>query len=202
MNFCCFTRYMARTAGKRTPGPSRWGIIRIHLLIRISRDGHNTIQHRSSSICSTFPSEAVASEIDSTYSENQRSFTNDTKQKAVRSAFTFKPGMPTCHTSKERACPVYKINNGEVGYKCQFVLNDLWLCSGCPSDDSDGFLGKDRTEIPNVDSVECIRGRCVIRLCIYGHGSSANHTVCIPANLSAAAEGLVVQGLHAKSWHY
>ncbi|KAF4593599.1 hypothetical protein EYR40_008386 [Pleurotus pulmonarius] len=116
------------------------------------------------------------------------------------------PGMPTCHTS-QRACPVYKTHNGvrtQVGYKCQFVLNDLWSCGGCPSEDGDGFAGKDCTEIPNVDSVECVKGQCVVRSCAYGHMSSDNHTVCVPAN-SSAAEGLVAQSLHAfhlKSWHH
>ncbi|KAF9497881.1 hypothetical protein BDN71DRAFT_539076 [Pleurotus eryngii] len=128
-------------------------------------------------------------------------FFDDASQAPIQRS---EPGILTCHTSKERACPVYKIKNGvrtQVGYKCQFVVGDLWPCGGCPSDDSDVFSGEDCTEIPNVDSVECIKGQCVIRSCIYGHGSSANHTVCIPATSTAAAEGLVAQGLHAKSWH-
>lgn len=43
------------------------------------------------------------------------------------------PGIPTCTTTRERACPVYRIRKGvrtQIGHKCQVVANDLWyvLC--------------------------------------------------------------------------
>lgn len=43
------------------------------------------------------------------------------------------PGIPTCATTRERACPVYRTRNGirtQIGHKCQVVANDLWygLC--------------------------------------------------------------------------
>lgn len=53
-------------------------------------------------------------------------FLDDVSQVPVRRS---EPGMPTCHSSRQRACPVYKTHNGirtQVGLKCEFVVNDLW----------------------------------------------------------------------------
>ncbi|KAF7422490.1 hypothetical protein PC9H_010646 [Pleurotus ostreatus] len=112
------------------------------------------------------------------------------------------PGIPTCTTPRERACPVYRIRNGvrtQIGHKCQVISNDLWSCGGCPNDDREEYSGKDCTEIRNADSVQCIKGQCVVHSCIAGHTRSEDHAACISM---AAHEGLVEQSLPelTKDW--
>ena len=68
-------------------------------------------------------------------------------------------------------CPIYGLSprgRGYLkGYECVDVRNDLESCGGCVANDSpfgertaDG--GRDCSAIPNVDSVTCKAGACVI----------------------------------------
>ncbi|KAF4577240.1 hypothetical protein EYR36_005227 [Pleurotus pulmonarius] len=110
-------------------------------------------------------------------------------------------GIPTCATTRERACPVYRIRNGvrtQIGHKCQVVANDLWSCGGCPNDDREEYSGDDCTEIPNADSVQCLKGQCVVRSCVDGHTSSKDRAACVPDD---SYEGLIAQSLQSfKDW--
>ena len=67
-------------------------------------------------------------------------------------------------------CPVYGMLYG-AGYtrsfECVDIQNDLESCGGCVDGDSwngekNGSGGRDCSAIPNVDSVHCARGECVI----------------------------------------
>ncbi|KAI0373823.1 hypothetical protein BV20DRAFT_678096 [Pilatotrama ljubarskyi] len=100
-----------------------------------------------------------------------------------------RPECPRSH----RSCPVYGLRGAIRGHECIDVRNDLESCGGCVSDDSqfgersaDG--GRDCSAIPNVDSVTCRRGACVIGRCAPGYVVSENGSSCIPS--------LSVQGAH------
>ena len=69
-----------------------------------------------------------------------------------------------------KSCPVYGSTSGRgflKAYECVDVKNDLESCGGCVANDSpfgertfDG--GRDCSAIPNVNSVTCKAGRCLI----------------------------------------
>lgn len=50
-------------------------------------------------------------------------------------------------------------------------------CGGCPNDDREEYSGKDCTEIRNADSVQCIKGQCVVREWASIFDSSASGTM-------------------------
>ena len=81
-----------------------------------------------------------------------------------------------------KSCPVYGSTLRGRGYlkghECVDVQNDLESCGGCVADDSpfggrtaDG--GRDCSAIPNVDSVSCKAGKCLIgEHCLFSLGFS------------------------------
>ncbi|KAI0655596.1 hypothetical protein C8Q70DRAFT_923191 [Cubamyces menziesii] len=89
-----------------------------------------------------------------------------------------------------RSCPLYG-SLGGVGYlrgfECVDVRNNLESCGGCVAlDDSlfgertaDG--GRDCSAIPNVDSVTCKAGECIIGRCVPGYVVSADGERCVPS---------------------
>ncbi|KAI0770393.1 hypothetical protein C8Q74DRAFT_1369565 [Fomes fomentarius] len=85
-------------------------------------------------------------------------------------------------------CPVYGLTPHGRGYlrayECVDVRNDLESCGGCAANDSpfgeraaDG--GRDCSAIPNVDSVTCMGGECVIAKCSNGHRLSPDGANCV-----------------------
>ncbi|KAI0629838.1 hypothetical protein C8Q77DRAFT_270120 [Trametes polyzona] len=89
----------------------------------------------------------------------------------------------------EQSCPVYGLRGvggqGYIrGYECVDVLNDLESCGGCVGlgDDAGagaGEAGRDCSAIPNVDSVTCRRGTCVIGRCAPGYSLSYDGARCV-----------------------
>ncbi|KAH9892002.1 hypothetical protein C8Q73DRAFT_100038 [Cubamyces lactineus] len=90
----------------------------------------------------------------------------------------------------QRSCPLYGSRDGvgvPKGHECVDVRRDLESCGGCVAlDDSlfgertaDG--GRDCSAIPNVDSVTCRAGECVIGRCVPGYVVSADGERCVPS---------------------
>ena len=79
------------------------------------------------------------------------------------------------------SCPAYG-SFGGAGYMDDFVCvdlrNDLESCGGCVSDDSpNGEFnrngGRDCSAIPNIDTVSCQKGQCIIgEFCVANFGMS------------------------------
>ncbi|KAI0682807.1 hypothetical protein BC835DRAFT_1297864 [Cytidiella melzeri] len=99
------------------------------------------------------------------------------------------PLKPSHRCSRgQKSCPIY----GSVfkrsylkTYECVDVQNELEKCGGCVHSDSphgevtlDG--GRDCSAIPNVDSVRCQGGQCLIDSCMTGYVVSTDGTRCRP----------------------
>ncbi|RPD56149.1 hypothetical protein L226DRAFT_488160 [Lentinus tigrinus ALCF2SS1-7] len=86
-----------------------------------------------------------------------------------------------------KSCPVYGSTSGRgflKAYECVDVQNDLESCGGCVTNDSpfgertfDG--GRDCSAIPNVNTVTCNAGKCLIESCRDGYSLSADGLSCI-----------------------
>ncbi|KAL0948755.1 hypothetical protein HGRIS_008886 [Hohenbuehelia grisea] len=90
-----------------------------------------------------------------------------------------------CAQPGYKACPVYKrgAKLTPSGIECVNVQNDLWSCGGCTSVTTEnGYSedgGRDCSSIPNVGTVSCRGGDCVIESCKPRYGLSADRTRCV-----------------------
>ncbi|KAI0823168.1 hypothetical protein BC628DRAFT_1520755 [Trametes gibbosa] len=109
----------------------------------------------------------------------------------------------------QQSCPVYSYDyhrrgggGGEAaadvrGHECVDVQNDLESCGGCVGPDGAslqggaGGGGRDCSAIPDVDSVRCRRGVCVIGRCARGYSLSLDGARCV--------HSLSVQAMHGRS---
>ncbi|EKM49722.1 uncharacterized protein PHACADRAFT_106717 [Phanerochaete carnosa HHB-10118-sp] len=82
--------------------------------------------------------------------------------------------------SGHKKCPVYGMIYGAGytrSYECVDTQNDLESCGGCVDGDSwngepSAAGGRDCSAIPNVDSVRCAKGQCIIGELLYvGEGA-------------------------------
>lgn len=55
-------------------------------------------------------------------------------------------------------------------------------CGGCPNEDREEYAGEDCTEIPNADSVQCHKGKCVVREWAFILYSSASGKMTAPVS--------------------
>ncbi|KAH9845996.1 hypothetical protein C2E23DRAFT_872605 [Lenzites betulinus] len=97
----------------------------------------------------------------------------------------------------QKSCPVYGGGGADNvrGYECVDVRSDLESCGGCvgPEDSLLGERapdgGRDCSAIPNVDSVRCRSGACVIGRCAQGYSLSPDGSRCVHSLSVQAANG-------------
>ncbi|KAF5380020.1 hypothetical protein D9615_006292 [Tricholomella constricta] len=91
-------------------------------------------------------------------------FPSSVARRAIRPPRCLKPG--------QKACALYSAAVGRSrsvlkGFECVSVDSDLWSCGGCVDRSLAGKQsqagGRDCSAIPDVDTVECESGKCVIR---------------------------------------
>lgn len=108
------------------------------------------------------------------------------------------------------ACPISGVFWGVVNartYECVDTQNDLESCGGCVDNDSANGErnikgGRDCSAIPNVDSVRCVRGQCVIgtlwRVCTLGCSSCFYFAERCTGGYAVAEDGLKCRPLFLK----
>jgi len=74
------------------------------------------------------------------------------------------------------ACPVRGAHDIDA-FECVDLWADLSSCGGCPTDD----VVHDCSSIAHARSVECVAGRCEVRLCNDGYVVAPQHDRCVPA---------------------
>ncbi|KIP02730.1 hypothetical protein PHLGIDRAFT_283461 [Phlebiopsis gigantea 11061_1 CR5-6] len=86
------------------------------------------------------------------------------------------------------SCPIPGLILGSGAaraYECVDVENDLESCGGCvdgdsPHGEANLVGGRDCSAIPNIDSVRCLNGQCVIERCHLGYVLAQDGQKCRP----------------------
>lgn len=73
------------------------------------------------------------------------------------------------------ACPVRGALDVDA-FECVDLWADLSSCGGCPADD----IVHDCAAIAHARGVECVAGRCQVRLCNEGYAIAPQHNACVP----------------------
>ncbi|CAA7263182.1 unnamed protein product [Cyclocybe aegerita] len=100
---------------------------------------------------------------------------------------------PLCGRTGQKACPVFGYHwrgghNGHhqsfASYECVNIDSDLESCGGCVGYSLNGERspdgGRDCSAIPNVGSVRCHKGQCIIDSCQAGCVLAAGGDLCVP----------------------
>ncbi|EIN12496.1 hypothetical protein PUNSTDRAFT_49803 [Punctularia strigosozonata HHB-11173 SS5] len=78
-----------------------------------------------------------------------------------------------------QSCPIF-VESKLKGFECVDVQHDLESCGGCVTNGQTfGDGGRDCSAIPNVDSVSCMKGQCIIEQCASGYVKSADGHDCV-----------------------